>query len=93
MKKIILSTFLLSTVLPACAFIPDAAVIPTHDMQTLQQQRFRIEEINDYKEVQEEKERYWKKNSIPDIHSEKALPVENPEFTNENGEIKIKLYD
>ena len=64
MKIFYLIIFLLCLTLPATAFTPpDAAVIQVHDMQMINQQRFRQEVLNDYNDVQTEKERFEKKNS------------------------------
>lgn len=92
MKKILTCVFISAMALPAMAFT-DASMINVHDMQMINQQRFRMEEINDYKEVQEEKARFEKR-----INSQKPekLRVENqiiqkePELVDDAGQIKIK---
>ncbi len=92
MKKILTCVFISAMSLPALAFT-DASMINVHDMQMINQQRFRMEEINDYKEVKEEKARFEKR-----INSQKPekLRVENqiiqkePELVDDAGQIKIK---
>ena len=66
MKKFLLLTVLLASI-PQCAKafsgdIAPADVMQIHDMQMLYEQKFRRDEVNDYKEVKEEKARFWKKN-------------------------------
>ena len=93
MNKISVLFFSLLIVLPANAmFAPDASMIQVHDMQMIQQQKFRMEEINDYKEVKEEKERFEKRITQPKPVVQKFEP-KSSEFSNENGEIKIKYTD
>ena len=67
---------------------PDAAVIHVHDMQMINQQRFRYEELNDYKEVSEEKARYQKKTTTEEPLINKLF--KKKEFIEEDGQIKIK---
>lgn len=66
MKKFLLLSVLLASIPNiANAFAGDiapAAVTQVHDLQMLEEQRFRRDEVNDYKEVKEEKARFWKKN-------------------------------
>lgn len=93
MKKIVL-TFILSTIiLPASAFAPpNAATINVHDMQSVYQQKFRMEEINDYKEVKEEQERFKKRMESyekPAINNNQPAALE-PELVDDNGKIKIE---
>lgn len=91
MKKIILM-FILSTVsVSAYAILPpDAGIIQVHDMQMLKQQRFRMEEINDYNDVKQEKERYQKRQQQTKPIIEKSFE-KNSKFVEDNGEIKIKF--
>lgn len=61
MKKFILTVLLCLPILPAyCVLPPDAAIIQVHDMQMINQQRFRMEELNDYNDVETEKARFEK---------------------------------
>ena len=49
MKNLILVSLLSFSIMPVFAVLPpDASIIQVHDMQMINQQRFRIEEINDY---------------------------------------------
>lgn len=92
MKNFSLLSIMFLTFLPAeCAFVPDiGAATHVHDMQMIQQQKFRIEEINDFKEVKEEQERF-KKRLEPSVEKPAAnFSNKETEFVNENGEIKIK---
>ena len=59
---IILSILLSLLSFPAYAVPSTADVIMVHDMEMIKQQKFRMEEINDYNDVQTEKERFQKKN-------------------------------
>ena len=48
MKNLILVSLLSFSIMPVFAVLPpDASIIQVHDMQMINQQRFRIEEIND----------------------------------------------
>lgn len=107
MKKILLLSVLL--LIPQCAkaFSGDVApadVLQVHDMQMLNEQRFRMEEYNDYKDMQEEKTRFWKKNKsakeqvqeitnqVQKRQEQVAAPSKRSEFIKENGQLKIKYY-
>ncbi len=95
MKKLLALSILSLTVLPAqCAFTPDiGAATQVHDMQMINQQRFRMEEINDFKEVKEEQERF-KKKLEPTVEKPSAnFLKKQSEFVDEGGEIKIKYED
>ena len=82
-------TFLAS---PAFAYPSTADVIMVHDMDMIKQQRFRMEEINDYNDVQTEKARYQKRNypktETPTIT--KVYPSTPKKFVEEDGKIKIE---
>ena len=69
MKKLFLLILLMFVSLPAFS-VPDAGIIQVHDMQMINQQRFRMQEINDYKELKEEKSRFEKRIAP-------SKPVEN----------------
>lgn len=91
MKKFLIGIFMIMTLLPAFAYAPPTApVINVHDMQMIREQKFRREEINDYKEVQEEKARFEKRNRAETPVVEKRTINKEPELIDENGEIKIK---
>ena len=86
---IILSILLSLLSFPAYAVPSTADVIMVHDMEMIRQQKFRIEEINDYNDVQTEKERFQKKNEV------NTEPLVNKlfgkrKFVEDNGQIKIE---
>lgn len=88
MKRYALILGLIS--MPVMAVVPpDAAIIHVHDMQMINQQRFRMEEINDYNDVQQEKERYKQRNEQPQTVIQKLFSKQS-KFVEENGEVKIK---
>ena len=66
MKRLLVLAFMCST-LPAISFdglptVPLSEISPMHDMQSMQAQKFRQEQINYYNDVQTEKERFKKRN-------------------------------
>lgn len=73
---------------PAFAYPSTADVIMVHDMEMIKQQRFRMEEINDYNDVQTEKERYQKKNTTSESFVNKLF--NKKKFVEKNGTIKIE---
>ena len=86
---IILSILLSLLYFPAYAVPSTADVIMVHDMEMIKQQKFRMEEINDYNDVQTEKERFQKKNEV------NTEPLVNKlfgkrKFVEDNGQIKIE---
>lgn len=87
MKKYILGLIILSS-LPVYA-VPDAAIINVHDMQMIKEQRFRMQEYNDYKEMKEEKERYEKQNAPSQTVFQKIFNRKS-KFVDDAGEIKIE---
>lgn len=88
MKKYILILALLS--MPVYAYAPpSAAVMQVHDMEMLKQQRFRMQELNYYNDVQEEKTRYQKRNEQPKTVMEKLFSKKS-KFIEDNGEVKIQ---
>ena len=90
MKNLILISLLSFSIMPVLAvFPPDASIIQVHDMQMINQQRFRIEEINDYNDVDTEKARYQKRNEANSEPLIKKL-FHKKKFTEENGQIKIE---
>ena len=92
MKKIFFFFFFLCASLPAVAFAPpDASIIQVHDMQMINQQRFRQEVLNDYNDVQTEKERFKKKTAPEEPLINKLF--NKKKFVEENGEIKIQSDD
>lgn len=86
---IILLTFLLLLISnPVMAYPSSADIIMVHDMEMINQQRFRMEEINDYNDVQTEKERYQKRTVPSEPFINKLF---NPKkFVEEDGKIKIE---
>ncbi len=92
MKKIFYILLFSAITLPVCAIAPpDAAIIQVHDMQMINQQRFRREVLDDYNDVQTEKERFEKKNSSREPLINKLF--HKKKFVEENGEIKIENDD
>ena len=92
MKNLLIITLLfcsLSTDYVLAVVPPDAAVIQVHDMQMINQQRFRIEEINDYNDVETEKARYKKRNESNSEPLMKKL-FSKKKFVEEDGQIKIE---
>lgn len=90
MKNLILISLLSFSIMPVLAVLPpDASIIQVHDMQMINQQRFRIEEINDYNDVDTEKARYQKRNGANSEPLIKKL-FHKKKFTEENGQIKIE---
>lgn len=84
-------TFIFS-ISPAYAYPSTADVIMVHDMDMIKQQRFRMEEINDYNDVQTEKARYQKRNypktETPTIN--RVYSSTPKKFVEEDGKIKIE---
>lgn len=90
MKNLIFVLLLYFSVMPVFAYLPpEASIIQVHDMQMINQQRFRIEEINDYNDVDTEKARYRKKNEANSESLIKKL-FHKKKFVEENGKIKIE---
>lgn len=91
MKQILILSLLFTT--PAFAALPpDASLIQVHDMQMLNQQRFRMQEINDYNDVQTEKARYQKKNQQSKTVIDKIFNKKS-KFVDNNGELKIEYTE
>ncbi len=89
MKKIISAVLLSFLMLPAYSVLPpDAAIIQVHDMQMINQQRFRMEELNDYNDVETEKARFEKKNSPREPLINKLF--HKKKFVEQDGQIKIE---
>lgn len=62
-----------------------------HDMDMINQQRFRMEELNDYNDVKTEKERYQKRNNPTTEPLINRLFSPSPKkFVEEDGKIKIE---
>lgn len=83
-------SFLISS--PALAYPSTADVIMVHDMDMIKQQRFRMEEINDYNDVKTEKARYQKRNNPqPETPTVNRVFNSTPKkFVEEDGKIKIE---
>ncbi len=86
--KILLLFLLLLFSSPVLAYPSAADIIMVHDMEMINQQRFRMEEINDYNDVQTEKERY-KKRTTPSEPLINRL-FNQKKFVEEDGKIKIE---
>ena len=108
MKKFLLFGLILAA-LPLSANAIDgdiagASGIQVHDMDMLREQYFRREEYNDFKEMKEEKARFWNRNKsaqeqinelkqeIKQEQQKVAAPSKRSEFVEENGQLKIKYY-
>ena len=106
MKKLLVVAFICST-LPAFSFgelpiVPINETSPMHDMQTMQAQRFRHEELNYYNDVDTEKAKFKKrtqtddekvqevKQQIQQAAQQKINSYGKSEFVRENGQVKIK---
>ena len=102
MKKFLAFAFICS-MMPASAFdlptVPMNELSPMHDMQSMQAQRFRMENIDYYNDVETEKARYKKRTAQPTEELqekinqavEKANKINSKsEFVRENGKLKIK---
>lgn len=90
MKYLILISLLSFSITPVWAVLPpDASIIQVHDMQMINQQRFRMEEINDYNDVETEKARYKKRNESNSEPLMKKL-FSKKKFVEEDGQIKIE---
>ncbi len=93
MKKLIITGIMIFGAMPVFAIIPpDAAIIQVHDMQYIKDQKFRYQEYNDFKEVQEEKDRYNKKNEPAQPLIQKIFNKKS-KFVEDNGEIKIQYEE
>ena len=89
MKKICLTILFISVALPALSVAaPDAAIIQVHDMQMINEQRFRQDVLNDYNDVETEKARFEKKTAPKESLINKLF--NKKKFVEENGEIKIE---
>lgn len=88
MKKYLLYSIILLS-LPAYS-VPDAAIINVHDMDMIKQQKFRMEEYNDFKEMKEEKARHEKQNTSSQTLMQKIFNKKS-KFVEDDGEIKIKF--
>ncbi len=89
MKKICLTILFISVALPAFSVAaPDAAIIQVHDMQMINEQRFRQDVLNDYNDVETEKARFEKKTAPKESLINKLF--NKKKFVEENGEIKIE---
>ena len=106
MKKFLVLAFICSA-MPAFAFegmpiIPASTMSPMHDMQTLQENQFRQEQIDYYNDVKTEKARFKKKviteeQQIQDVQNQIQQAVDRKmnsygksEIIREGGKIRIK---
>lgn len=101
MKKLFALILAFST-LPAFAFEPivpeiiNLGTMQGHDMQSMEAQHFRMRELDDMKEVKEEKQRFEKENSVQGAEQpiiQKMINNTNSEFVEENGKIKIRYIN
>lgn len=90
MKKYLLY-FVILVSLPAYS-VPEAAIINVHDMDMIKQQKFRMEEYNDLKEMKEEKARYEKQHTSSQTLMQKIFNKKS-KFVEDGGEIKIKFEE
>ena len=106
MKKLILLAFICSS-LPAFSFdalpdIPMSTLSPMHDMQTMQAQKFRQEQLDYYSDVQTEKKKFEQRNKTAEQKTQevkdqiqqavdrKYQNMGQSQFVQENGQLKIK---
>lgn len=90
--KNIITTSIIFFALPVFAILPpDASMIQVHDMQMIRQQQFRQEVLNDYNDVQKEKERYQKRNNFKEPIIKNNEFNTKSKFIKENGQVKIKI--
>ena len=106
MKKFLAMAFICST-LPALSFdslptVPLSEMSPMHDMQTMQAQKFRQEQLDYYNDVQTEKAKFKKriqtqeektqeiKEQIQQAAQQKVDSYGKSEFVRENGQLRIK---
>ncbi|CCY62924.1 unknown [Clostridium sp. CAG:967] len=93
MRKLFIIAVLMLAALPAFSIIPpDAAIIQVHDMQYIKDQKFRYQEYNDFKEVQEEKDKYNEKHTPTKPLIQKIFNKKS-KFVEDNGEIKIEYEE
>ncbi len=99
MKKLFITLILAFSTLPVLAEAPimpeiiNMGTMQGHDMQSMEDQYFRMRELNDMKEVSEEKQRFEKENPIQNAHQpvvQQMIRNTNSAFVEENGQIKIK---
>ena len=91
MKKFVMILAAINIILPAYSIVPpDAAVIQVHDLQMINQQRFRIEEINDFNDVETEKARYEKRYNSSQSTSLIDRLFKKKKFVEKDGQIKIE---
>lgn len=88
MKKLLFLPLLFVSLPVSAMAPPDAAVIQVHDMQMINQQRFRQEVLNDYNDVQTEKERYEKKVAPKEPLINRLFGKKK--FVEQDGEIRIE---
>lgn len=92
MKQIITFVCLVCIITPVYAVLPtDASIIQVHDMQMINQQRFRMEVLNDYNDVETEKARYQKRNAPREPLINKLF--NKKKFVEKDGQIKIESED
>lgn len=106
MKKLLAIAFVCST-LPVFAFgdlpvVPITTTSPMSDMQTIEDQKFRDDQINYYDDGKTKKSRFKRRaqteeESIQDVRNQIQQSVDNKvksygksRFIRENGQIKIK---
>ena len=92
MKKLLTFLSIVCFIKPVYAALPtDASIIQVHDMQMINQQRFRMEVLNDYNDVETEKARFEKKNAPHEPLITKLF--NKKKFVEEDGQIKIESDD
>ena len=92
MKKFIIIVIMLFAGMPGLCNYFDMGSSNLHYMQSLQQQRFRMEEYNDFKDFKQQKqerlkkdEEYVKRRQVPAVQTRTEA-----KFINDNGQIKIE---
>ena len=106
MRKILAVLFMFSS-LHAFSFdalpnIPASALSPMHDMQTMEEQKFRFQQLDYYNDVQTEKKKFEKRNKTPEQKTQevkeqiqravdkKYESMGQSQFIQENGQLRIK---
>jgi hypothetical protein len=92
MKKILIALVMLSAGMPGTCGFGDPGFSNLHYLQTLQQQEFRMEEYNDFKDFEQQKQDRLKKDEEY-VHGQQTPPAQTnteAKFINDNGQIKIE---
>lgn len=92
MKKILIVLITIFTGMPAMCDYFGMGSSNLNYLQTLQQQQFRMQEYNDFKDLQEQKQKHLKQDEEY-VKRQQAPAVQtrtDAKFVNDNGQIKIE---